>query len=197
LLKRGAAAVMGNVFEPYLSLTVHFDTFNKRLLEGYTLAEAAWNATPVLSWMSVVVGDPLYRPFAQGTAGGMGEGNDRDYAVYKGTVTRIEADDSRKLKAALVESAEARANAHLLELTALLSAGEGKPSEAVALLEHAESLYQQPADKLRAILYQAECQRRSGHVESAQAVLKKALSNPKFESEAALRAALALAKELR
>jgi uncharacterized protein (TIGR03790 family) len=66
LLKQGAAVALGNVFEPYLSLTVHFDVLNRRLLEGYTVAEAAWCATPVLSWMNVVCGDPLYRPYARG-----------------------------------------------------------------------------------------------------------------------------------
>ncbi|MFM7376023.1 MAG: TIGR03790 family protein, partial [Chthoniobacterales bacterium] len=39
LVTRGAAATMGNVYEPYLDLTPHLDIFNERLLKGFTLAE--------------------------------------------------------------------------------------------------------------------------------------------------------------
>jgi uncharacterized protein (TIGR03790 family) len=63
LLARGAAATMGNVYEPYLELTVHLDILQDRLMNGLTLAEAAYTATPGLSWMNVVLGDPLYRPY--------------------------------------------------------------------------------------------------------------------------------------
>ncbi len=65
LLKKGACATLGNVYEPYLSFTHHLDIFHDRLLKGYTLIEAASMAHPVLSWQGVVLGDPLYRPGAQ------------------------------------------------------------------------------------------------------------------------------------
>src|ERR1051326_1995401 len=64
LLTTGATATIGNVYEPFLQLTVHLDLFNDRLLHGFTFAESAYMASPVLSWMSVMVGDPLYRPSA-------------------------------------------------------------------------------------------------------------------------------------
>ncbi|PYJ73153.1 MAG: hypothetical protein DME75_02335, partial [Verrucomicrobia bacterium] len=64
LISKGAAASLGNVYEPYLQLTVHVDTFNDRLLLGFTFAESAYMSIPALSWMSVMVGDPLYRPYA-------------------------------------------------------------------------------------------------------------------------------------
>jgi hypothetical protein len=70
LLARGACGVLGNVFEPYLPLTAALDTFTERLLAGYTLAEAAWMSTRGLSWMSIVLGDPLYRPFLANPANG-------------------------------------------------------------------------------------------------------------------------------
>jgi len=59
LISKGAAASLGNVYEPYLQLTVHVDTFNDRLLLGFTFAERAYMSIPALSWMSVMVGDPL------------------------------------------------------------------------------------------------------------------------------------------
>jgi len=68
LLARGAAATMGNVYEPYLELTVHLDILQDRLMNGLTLAEAAYTATPGLSWMNVVLGDPLYRPYQSWSA---------------------------------------------------------------------------------------------------------------------------------
>lgn len=64
ILAHGAAATLGNVFEPYLQLTHQLDTFNQRLFAGYSLAESAFMSVPVTSWMWTVLGDPLYRPFA-------------------------------------------------------------------------------------------------------------------------------------
>ena len=63
ILNAGAAATLGNVYEPFLSYTTHLDLFYKKLTSGATLVESAWYATPALSWMNVVIGDPLYRPF--------------------------------------------------------------------------------------------------------------------------------------
>ena len=67
LLTRGAAITAGNADEPYLHATIHPDIFYNRLLRGYTVAEAALQASPYLSWQNLVLGDPLYRPFAART----------------------------------------------------------------------------------------------------------------------------------
>jgi uncharacterized protein (TIGR03790 family) len=64
LIAHGAAATLGNVYEPYLSLTANLDVFQDRLMSGLTLAEAAWMSQRALSWMGVVIGDPLYKPYA-------------------------------------------------------------------------------------------------------------------------------------
>lgn len=64
LIARGAAATLGNVYEPYLSLTANLDVFQDRLMSGLTLAESAYMSMRALSWMGVVIGDPLYRPYA-------------------------------------------------------------------------------------------------------------------------------------
>ena len=63
LIAHGAAATMGTVYEPYLMMTPNIDIFTKRLLEGDYFAEAAYASERGLSWMTTVVGDPLYRPF--------------------------------------------------------------------------------------------------------------------------------------
>ncbi len=63
LINAGAAVTIGAVDEPYLPFMLHWDLFIARLLEGYSLAEAAYQSMPVLSWKVVIIGDPLYRPF--------------------------------------------------------------------------------------------------------------------------------------
>ena len=64
LVSRGVSATFGNVHEPYLEYTHRPDLLVQSLTAGATLGEAAYEAMPVLSWQSVVIGDPLYRPFA-------------------------------------------------------------------------------------------------------------------------------------
>jgi uncharacterized protein (TIGR03790 family) len=63
LLAHGAAATMGSVWEPYLDGQPYLDVFANRLVRGYTFAESAYMSQRVLAWMSVFLGDPLYRPF--------------------------------------------------------------------------------------------------------------------------------------
>lgn len=63
LIRQGAAATMGNVYEPYLRMTPNVGVFFRALLEGHTFAEAAYQSQVGLSWMTTFVGDPLYRPF--------------------------------------------------------------------------------------------------------------------------------------
>ncbi|HEY5080132.1 MAG TPA: TIGR03790 family protein [Opitutaceae bacterium] len=64
LVARGATATVGNVFEPYLEYLHRPDLLLEALARGDNLVDAAYYALPVLSWQSVVIGDPLYRPFA-------------------------------------------------------------------------------------------------------------------------------------
>lgn len=64
LVEAGAALTFGNVDEPYLTLTVRPDVLMHELALGNCAGEAAWKATPVMSWMGVIIGDPFYQPFA-------------------------------------------------------------------------------------------------------------------------------------
>ena len=64
-------AVVGVVFvsAPFVvrlwpELPEHSDLLLRALVRGATLVDAAYYALPALSWQCVVVGDPLYRPFA-------------------------------------------------------------------------------------------------------------------------------------
>lgn len=192
LLSKGAAVTFGNVFEPYLSLTIHFDILNKRLLEGFTVGEAAWNATPALSWMNVVLGDPLYRPFAHGMGAKLGEGPERDYALYQGVVRRVAADSDAQIKTAITQMAEKRQSPRLLELTALLSSLQLKHAEAVDLLEHAEAGTESASDLLRLRLYRAEMLRRAAKSDVARQLLREILADARFQALPEFGAARAL-----
>lgn len=65
LLADGAAATFGPVDEPYLSAFPFPKDFFGLLMTGkYTLAECYWLTNPYTSWNMMLLGDPLYRPFA-------------------------------------------------------------------------------------------------------------------------------------
>jgi len=64
LVARGVTATVGNVYEPYLEYLHRPDLLIEALSRGESLVDAAYYALPVLSWQSIVIGDPLYRPFA-------------------------------------------------------------------------------------------------------------------------------------
>ncbi|MGC9450614.1 MAG: TIGR03790 family protein [Oceanipulchritudo sp.] len=62
-VERGVSATLGNVREPYLTLTHNLDLFFAALLKGWNFGDAAYIALPGLSWQGIAVGDPLFRPF--------------------------------------------------------------------------------------------------------------------------------------
>ncbi len=65
-LAKGVTFTMGCTAEPYLSFTPRVDVFLESLMKGgFTAGESALNSLPVLSWQTLIVGDPLYRPGAK------------------------------------------------------------------------------------------------------------------------------------
>ncbi|MCC6394656.1 MAG: TIGR03790 family protein [Bryobacterales bacterium] len=60
-IRDGATAASGNVFEPFLANSVRPDYLFPAYLKGRNLAESFYTAIPSLSWMTVVLGDPLCR----------------------------------------------------------------------------------------------------------------------------------------
>jgi uncharacterized protein (TIGR03790 family) len=179
LLMRGAAATFGNVWEPYLSLTIHFHVLNQHLLSGAALAEAAWRATPGLSWMTVVIGDPIYRPFAADRSAGLPADGNRDYALFQAIWKRhADAVNDSDFKSHIVEMAQARKNAHLLELLGLHVWQESQYQQAADLFENAASWYEEEEDRQRCLIYQGEALIHLGKPELARAVLKELPNHP-------------------
>jgi len=61
-LAQGITATWGATNEPYANYYALGDNLLSHLWRGYTFGESAYISSPVLNWMMVFVGDPLYRP---------------------------------------------------------------------------------------------------------------------------------------
>jgi uncharacterized protein (TIGR03790 family) len=69
MLEEGVAATLGPVAEPLLASFPLPDQFFPLLMTGeLTLLEVYFRTVPQLSWMQVLIGDPLYRPFKDNPA---------------------------------------------------------------------------------------------------------------------------------
>ncbi|HSV63861.1 MAG TPA: TIGR03790 family protein [Chthoniobacterales bacterium] len=159
LLTKGAAATIGNVYEPYLQLTAHLDILNDRLLHGFTFAESAYMASPVLSWMSVMVGDPLYRPYAGwlGLDGkGAGEKSSSDWSAYHSFAVKNASLGAAEYRAAATAFATRTRNAPMLEDIGLLDAGAENYVGASGCFDLARTIYSKRDDILRTVLHEAD-----------------------------------------
>ncbi len=63
LIHDGITGLAAHVAEPYLDATVRPQVLFPAYLAGFNLAESFYLAMPYLSWQTVVIGDPLCRPF--------------------------------------------------------------------------------------------------------------------------------------
>ena len=176
LAARGAAAVLGNVYEPYLQLTSHLDILNDRLLHGFTLAESAYMSMQALSWMSVVVGDPLYRPYASWLQidlkdeGGKSDSNWRmyhDFAVENPSLPVPEYRTQAR------RAASRARNGPMIEDLGLMEAKDGKAASATSHFQQARALYSQRDDILRAVLEEAESWSKQGKPKRGAALLRE------------------------
>jgi uncharacterized protein (TIGR03790 family) len=195
LVSRGAAATVGNVYEPYLELTAHLDVLNDRLLHGFTFAESVFMSSRVLSWMGVALGDPLYRPYLNWTqidskASPKSAAGWRAYHDFAVKNSKLEPSDYRTQ--ARVVAARGR-NAALLEDVGLMEMRDGKFSTAIAALEQARGAYSKREDIIRCVLEECDAFIKSGKpnraVDLARRVLRIVPESPalkllhKVESE--------------
>ena len=63
IIRDGATGVAGHVADPFLQSAVRPEILFPAYVRGFNLAEAFYVAIPHLSWQTVVIGDPLCRPF--------------------------------------------------------------------------------------------------------------------------------------
>lgn len=173
LLARGAAATLGNVYEPYLEMTHQFDIFQARLLAGYTLVEAAYMALPILSWQNVVLGDPLYRPFIHINGTGEKKDADREYRAIRLAAMRWK-NDLPQFEAMLREGAERLKSGVLMESIGLFKAEQRMTAEAAMDFQRAKLYYTGQTDRLRMDLHVAAIDRAGGRNPAAIKTLRGA-----------------------
>jgi uncharacterized protein (TIGR03790 family) len=65
MLVHGVTATFGPVAEPYLSAFPDPEEFFYELINGKCLVEAFYRSQPFCSWQMMLIGDPLYKPFAR------------------------------------------------------------------------------------------------------------------------------------
>ncbi|MFK7909641.1 MAG: TIGR03790 family protein [Akkermansiaceae bacterium] len=173
ILAKGAAATVGNVYEPYLQLTHHFDVLHDRLLKGYTLVEAAYMSAQALSWQNVVVGDPLYRPFLHFNGSGEKHPEDKTYRAIR-IANQEWGDDPETLVKKLRTAAAGKSNPKLYEYLGLWHWAQNKPRIAIAFFQTAVKKHLRESDQLRQWLYVADIHRHSGDKLLAIQTLQKA-----------------------
>jgi len=159
LIARGAAASIGNVYEPYLQFTTHLDMLNDRLLHGFTFAESAYMASPALSWMSVMVGDPLYRPYTswlQIDAPAASGRSASPWKAYHDFAVKNSSRTANEYLAMARQLAIRSRNGPMLEDLGLVSMASRNYGPATSYLQQARASYTKRDDILRAVIEQSE-----------------------------------------
>jgi uncharacterized protein (TIGR03790 family) len=159
LLTKGAAATIGNVYEPYLQLTAHLNIFNDRLLHGFTFAESAYMSIQTLSWQSVMVGDPLYRPYAPWLDLAEKAETQKaasDWSAYHDFATKNSSLPAAEYRATAKQFSARTHNAPMLEDIGLLEASAENYVDATACFDLARTTYTKRDDILRTVLHEAD-----------------------------------------
>lgn len=180
LLEKGAAASIGNVYEPYLQLTPHLDIFNDRLLHGFTFAESAYMSAHVLSWMWVMVGDPLYRPYAswlQINPSPESGAAANDWKQYHEFAVKNITHPRAEFRKSAVETAVSSHNCPMLEDVALMEIRDGDLAAGSEHLETARKCYRNSDDVLRVTIEEADAWRKQNNSARAVELLHNALGN--------------------
>jgi uncharacterized protein (TIGR03790 family) len=174
LLAHGAAATLGNVYEPLLGLTSNFDVFQKHLTGGFNFAESSYASLRALSWMGVFVGDPLYRPFpALFGENKTPQGVPPEWAACRDALREWRLGRG----GAAVQLLEARGgqlrNGVPFETLGLLLAAQRKLDAAFAAFGTARKFYTDRGDFLRTWIHQVNLMRFNGREKEALAMTRR------------------------
>lgn len=159
LIARGASASMGNVYEPFLQLTSHLDIFNDRLLHGFTFAESAYMSLQALSWMSVMVGDPLYRPYVLWSQIDVPRESPKgasQWKMYHDFAVKNRALAAPQYRLLARQFAARARNGPMLEDLGVMESSEGNFALATSYFQQARACYGKRDDILRVVLEEAE-----------------------------------------
>ena len=156
LLAKGATITMGSVEEPYLAGTPDIGTFLSRfLLLKFSFGEAAYAASTSLSWQTTVVGDPLFRPFANGPQQQHEELEKRMSPLIEWSHLKVvnlnlaQGFPETECVNYLEGTEETKKSAVLTEKLGDLYKQLGKPSSALAMWQKALTLEPTPQSKAR------------------------------------------------
>jgi|APCry1669189733_1035249.scaffolds.fasta_scaffold13674_2 hypothetical protein len=174
LIQHGASASVGNVYEPYLAFTTDFGIMESCLLSGNNLADSYYAAQPVLSWMSVLVGDPLYRPYACFAEADSTSPTKSVWTDYRRIVLSHDGD---VLQSAADLHARAKQGGQSLYLEALGAAqmDAGALPDAAASFADAFKLSKENAVQFRILLEDARCFEKQGDAVHGASLLRWAL----------------------
>ncbi len=201
LVRHGAAASIGNVYEPYIGFTTNFGIFAWSLLAGHNLAESYYAAQPVLSWMTILVGDPLYRPYLgllgwerdSHTSPGVSATRSQKWGKNPHDPWRdyrriVLAHRGSTLEAASDLSHRARETHESLYLEGLGAAQSdaGQLTKAEASFNAAASLTKDPDTAFRILLERARTLEKEGKPARGAALLSKEISLARSDTQRAL-----------
>jgi uncharacterized protein (TIGR03790 family) len=189
LVARGAAATLGNVYEPYLTLTAHLDIFNDRLLNGFTLAESSYMSLRALSWMNVIIGDPLYKPFAKTDRPHQTDSTSNPWALLS---RQLHQSAHSGLTQAINLGRLARTSPSGLNYEALgmLESFFGQPREALVSLESAGQLYGPTPESFRTVIERVRILQSIGDKNAALKLIDSTARRPQPPDRAKLLTAL-------
>jgi uncharacterized protein (TIGR03790 family) len=178
LVSKGAAASLGNVYEPYLELTSHLDIFNDRLLHGFTFAESAYMSLRGLSWMNVMVGDPLYRPYAswlQIETPGDSAKRGTDWKMYHEFAVKNATRSVSEFRSLARQTATRSRNCTMMEDLGLMEARDGNLPGATNYFQQARTCYTKRDDLLRVVLEEADAWIKQNKSKRALALVRGVL----------------------
>ncbi len=186
LLNAGAAATIGNTYEPYLALTTQPDILVERLLEGRTFAESAYAATQTLSWMNTFIGDPLYRPFAKvnGSLPSSKDGEAKAYALIREGARRWFMESPRSGRQFLEEQARTLQSPLIYEALGNLCLEENDVRQGEAAFDAARRLAGDRQTYVRTLARMVEFYRERGKRREALRLIDGYLSRDATSSEA-------------
>ena len=191
LLVRGAAATLGNVYEPYLALTPNLDIFEERLRNGFNFAESAYMSQRVLSWMTTFVGDPLYRPFklVQDSANSAPK-NAAEWIAYRDGANVWFRKNRAAGEMQLRDAAARTGSGIIFEGLGLLEWSAAQDmTAALQAFDDAEHRYKNADDKVRVILHGAQILQSQKKTPDALALARRGIRTfPKTPASSVLRA---------
>ncbi|KAB2669888.1 MAG: TIGR03790 family protein [Verrucomicrobia bacterium] len=177
---KGVTATMGCVAEPYLDLTPNPHYLMELLgARQFTLGEAGIGCQRFLSWMNVVVGDPLYRPFARHWLQWepiqiAKHDPNLEWTILRRVNTHLHGGrDPATLRQYLVEQPLTTNSPVLAEKVALLFADDGKLREAIGWGRRAADISKSLQQRTRIRLNLASWEETRDDRASALATLRK------------------------